>query len=333
MDYAVRSLLDATGHCQTLLATTFCLARMENDTLKSVEAWFAGKRMRIEADVFIDCTGDGDVCVDAGCEYRLGEDPKSLYGEPHAPEQAKIILNGLTLCYRMTDTGVKQKPYVPKGVAVGKCNISACFDPLPNGDVVVNVVPMLPGNAVLCYEYSELMRRANHLVLDHLFQLQTLPENNVWSRNGKWKTWTISAIAPRIGIRETRRIVADYMLRENDIEAGVAKQAHKDVIAIADHCLDLHAPGIKNHDLEGPFGIPYRCLLPQGVKNLLVASRAAGFSHIAASSCRLQRTLITLGQAAGNAAALAVKHHVDPRGIDIAELQAQLQSQGVDLHE
>jgi hypothetical protein len=47
----------------------------------------------------------------------------------------------------------------------------------------------------------------------------------------------------------------------------------------------------------------------------------------------LQRTLITLGQAAGNAAALAVKHHVDPRGIDIAELQAQLQSQGVELHE
>ena len=112
-----------------------------------------------------------------------------------------------------------------------------------------------------------------------------------------------------------------------------AKQAHKNVIAIADHCLDLHAPGIKNHDLEGPFGIPYRCLLPQGVKNLLVASRAAGFSHIAASSCRLQRTLITLGQAAGNAAALAVKHHVDPRRIDIAELQAQLQSQGMDLHE
>ena len=332
MDYAVRSLLDATGRCQTLLATTFCLARMENDTLKSVEAWFAGKRMRIEADVFIDCTGDGDVCVDAGCEYRLGEDPKSLYGEPHAPEQAKIILNGLTLCYRMTDTGVKQKPYVPRGVDVGKCNISACFDPLPNGDVVVNVVPMLPGNAVLCYEYSELMRRANHLVLDHLFQLQTLPEDNIWSRKGTWKTWTISAIAPRIGIRETRRIVADYMLRENDIEAGVAKQAHNDVVAIADHCLDLHAPGIKNHDLEGPFGIPYRCLLPRGVKNLLVASRAAGFSHIAASSCRLQRTLITLGQAAGNAAALAVKHHVDPRGIDIAELQALLLSQGVDLH-
>jgi hypothetical protein len=76
MDYAVRSLLEATGRCQTLLATTFCRARMENDTLKSVDAWFAGKRMRIEADVFIDCTGDGDVCVDAGCEYRLGEDPK-----------------------------------------------------------------------------------------------------------------------------------------------------------------------------------------------------------------------------------------------------------------
>jgi hypothetical protein len=63
----------------------------------------------------------------------------------------------------------------------------------------------------------------------------------------------------------------------------------------------------------------------------MTASRAASFSHIAASSCRLQRTLITLGQAAGNAAALAVKHHVDPRRIDVAELQAMLQSQGVDI--
>ncbi len=51
----------------------------------------------------------------------------------------------------------------------------------------------------------------------------------------------------------------------------------------------------------------------------------------AASSCRLQRTMMTLGQAAGNAAAVAVKHHVDPRRIDVVELQAALQSQGVDI--
>jgi hypothetical protein len=334
MDYATRTLLEATGRCQTLLATTFCRAERENDSIRAVEAWFAGKRLRIEADVFIDCTGDGDVCADAGCASHLGEDPRSLYHEPNAPETARLILNGLTLCYRITDTGEKQKPYLPAGVDVGKCTLSACLDRMPNGDRVVNVVPMLPGNAILHCEYSELMRKAQHRVLDHMYQLQNLPADHPMTRsikNRDLSTWTISAIAPRIGVRETRRIVTDYVLRETDLDAGVARQGHRDVIAIADHSVDLHARGVKFRTLEGPFGIPYRCLLPQGVRNLMIACRASGFSHIAAASCRLQRTLLTLGQAAGTAAALAVKNHVDLRQIDVGQLQATLQSQGVEI--
>jgi hypothetical protein len=335
MDYATRALLEATRRCQTLLATTFCGVRMADDRIEAVEAWFAGKRLRIEADVYVDCTGDGDVCADAGCECRLGEDPRSLYNEPHAPETARLILNGLTLCYRITDTGVQQKPYLPKGVEVGKCGLSACLDRMPNGDRIVNVVPMLPGNALLHCEYSVLMRKAQHRVLDHMYQLQTLPGDHPMTRRlGKGRglgTWAIAAIAPRIGVRETRRIITDYVLRETDLDAGVARQGHPDVIAIADHSVDLHAPGVEFRTLEGPFGIPYRCLLPRGVRNLMIACRAAGFSHIAAASCRLQRTLITLGQAAGNAAALAVQHHLDLRQVDIRQLQARLQSQGVEL--
>ncbi len=334
MDYATRTLLDATRRCQTLLATTFCGVHMNGDRIEAVDAWFAGRRLRIEVDVFIDCTGDGDVCADAGCEYHLGEDPRSRYQERSAPETAHLVLNGLTLCYRITDTGVPQKPYLPKGVDVGKCGLSACFDALPNGDRIINVVPMLPGNAILHCEYSTLMRKAQHMVLDHMYQLQTLPSDHPMTQRLKgrsWATWAIAAIAPRIGVRETRRVVTDYVLRESDLDAGVARQGHPDVIAIADHSVDLHARGVKFRTLEGPFGIPYRCLLPRGARNLMIACRAAGFSHIAAASCRLQRTLITIGQAAGNAAALAVQRHVDLRQVDIRELQAKLQTQGVEI--
>ena len=95
---------------------------------------------------------------------------------------------------------------------------------------------------------------------------------------------------------------------------------------------DLHAPGIKNHDLEGPFGIPYRCLLPRGVKNLLVASRARIFAH--------RRVLVPLalhvdyaGASGRQCRCVGCEYDVDPRGIDIAELQALLLSQGVHLHE
>ena len=334
MDYAVRSLLDATGCCQTLLGTTFCRAHVENNTVKAVEAWFPGKRILIEADVFIDCTADGDVCVDAGCEYHMGEDPKSRYGEPHAPEQARMILNGLTLCYRITDTGVKQKPYLPKGVKERK-SVSACYDRMPNGDIVINVCGMISGNAVVCMEHSELMREAQRRVLAHMYRIQSLPPDDPWARaaGGKgWGTWAISAIAPRIGVRETRRIVSEYVLTENDCVGGLPQQKHKDLVAIADHSIDIHGRGhLSVPFLRGPFGVPYRCLLPRGMHNLMIASRAAGFSHIASGAVRLQRTLMTLGQAAGNAAAIASKRRIGVGQVDIAELQARLKEQRVDI--
>lgn len=336
MDEAARSLLEATGRCRILLATTFCRARVASDTVQAVEAWFAGQRLVIEADVFIDCTADGDVCADAGCAYHLGEDPKARYSEPHAPETAKMLLNGLTLCYRMTDTGAQQTPYLPEGVKENSCPVSACFDRMPNGDIVVNAVGMISGNAVAWMAYGELMREARRRVLAHMHALQRLPPDHPFARaaNGRgWGTWAISSIAPRIGVRETRRIVGEYMLTENDCVGGLAQQQHPDIVTIADHHIDLHGQAARSPIPfnDGPFGIPYRCLQPKGMKNLLVASRAAGFSHIAAGAARLQRTLITLGQAAGNAAAIAAKQRIGVAQVDLATLKSQLKSQKVDL--
>ena len=180
------------------------------------------------------------------------------------------------------------------------------------------------------------MREAHRRVLAHMHDIRQLPPDSRWAgatRDRGWGTWAISAIAPRIGVRETRRIVTEYVLNENDCVEGLASCKHKDVVAIADHHLDIHGRA-RCHRLpfpRGPFGVPYRCLLPKGMRNLMIASRAAGFSHIASSAVRLQRTLITLGQAAGNAAAIASKQHIGVQQVDIGELQAELVSQGVDI--
>jgi len=69
----------------------------------------------------------------------------------------------------------------------------------------------------------------------------------------------------------------------------------------------------------------------KGVHNLMIASRAAGFSHIASGAVRLQRTLMTLGQAAGNAAAIASKRRIGVAEVDVAELQARLRERRVDM--
>lgn len=337
MDYAVRSLLEATGCCRTLLSTTFCRAYVENDTVKAVEAWHHGQRLIIEADVFIDCTADGDLCADAGCAFHLGEDPKSLYQEPHAPDKAQLILNGMTLCYRITDTGVSQKPYLPTDIDKDKVSISACFDPMPNGDIIVNALAMVKGNALLHTEHSQLMWEAHRKVLAHFYKLQQLPPDDRWAsrtRGKGWGTWAISAIAPRLGVRETRRMVTEYVLNENDCVGGLSQQSHSDIVALADHHIDIHGSNRIPYTFpKEAFGVPYRCLLPKGLKNLLVASRSAGFSHIAASAVRLQRSLMTLGQAAGNAAAMAATQRIGVNQIDIKDLQARLRTQKVEIAE
>jgi len=338
LDAAARQLLDATGRCQVLLATTCCRARVDGSSVAAIEAVFCGKRLVVEADVFIDATADGDLCFAAGCVYRMGEDARADYDEPSAPETPEMRLNSLTLLYRVTDTGVQQKPYLPGHIRPGLCPRPTCVRPLPNGDLLLNPVDMLEGNAALHADYSRLVREAHDRVVEHFHWLQTsirrrddapgymrqhIPEAG-------FATWSIAGIAPRIGVRETRRILGDCVLTEHDCRAGVRGQKHPDIIAVTDHAVDMHGRKGKLYEVpNGPYGIPYRCLLPRGVANLFIASRAASFSHIAASSCRLSRTMMTLGQAAGTAAALAVKHHVPPRQVDIRDVQTRLKAQNV----
>jgi len=335
LNYVARCALETTQRCRVLLGTTFFRARVQNDRVTAVEAWFAGKRLLIEANTFIDCTADGDVCVDAGCEFHIGEDPKSRYNEPTAPEEAEMSLNGLTLCYRITDTGTAQKPYLPQEIPEGICRKPVHIVVLPNGDHLLNAVGMLDGNAVLRDDYSRLMHEGYRRVLEHFFWLQRLPadDGSRWTRfvaGRGYGTWAIAGVAPRIGVRETRRILGEYVLTEQDCQAGVKNQKHEDIIAISDHAVDIHGRKGRLYEVpNGPYGVPFRCLLPVGMRNLMIASRAASFSHIAASPCRLCRTMMTLGQAAGNAAALATRHGISARQVDIAQLRASLTKQNV----
>jgi hypothetical protein len=129
-----------------------------------------------------------------------------------------------------------------------------------------------------------------------------------------------------LGIRETYRVVGEYVLRQQDLEAGLKGQTHPDLIAVADHSMDVHGEGSRrvHGEIRAPYGVPYRCLVPKGSVNLLAACRGASFSHIAASSCRLSRTMMQLGHAAGEAAAMAAKSSVPVGQVDVAELRRRL---------
>jgi hypothetical protein len=134
-----------------------------------------------------------------------------------------------------------------------------------------------------------------------------------------------------LGVRESWRVVTEYVLRQQDLEQGLPAQTHPDLIGIADHPTDRHGEGGGLGDPEHAYGIPFRCLIPRGWANLLVACHGAGFSSIAASSCRLTRTMMELGQAAGTAAALGKARGCEARDVPAAALQSALREDHVQL--
>ena len=156
------------------------------------------------------------------------------------------------------------------------------------------------------------LKRTEAIVHAHWSWLQSQPG---------FENYELTEIAPMLGIREGRRVRAKYVLRESDLAAGWDGQPHKDMIAVADHPCDIHGEGGVLTGVKTAYGVPFRCLIPNGsYGNLLVACRGAGFSKIAASSCRLQRTMIQLGTAAGLAAAWAAKENGEIDKIDVDAL-------------
>jgi hypothetical protein len=143
----------------------------------------------------------------------------------------------------------------------------------------------------------------------------------------------VDRVAPFMGIRESRRIVGEYTLNEQEI-LNCAR--FDDVIAVAGYPVDLHHPVGGDCTLywcPDSYDIPYRCLIPKKINGLIVAGRNVSMSHLALASARVMGPAMALGEAAGKAAALSIKDGVEPRNIDVAKLQAALRAEGAYLGE
>ena len=143
----------------------------------------------------------------------------------------------------------------------------------------------------------------------------------------------IAATATQIGVRESRRIEGEYTLTADDV---LHARGFEDAIARSAYPIDIHNPagsGTTTHRLAPgtSYEIPYRCLVPKGIEDLLVAGRCISTTHEALASTRLTPTVMTLGQAAGTAAALSLQRGVTPRALDPATLRERLIRDGVDL--
>jgi len=299
----------------------------------------------LQAKVVVDATGDGDVAAAAGAEYSVGRE------EDHLQQAATLvfILDGvdqepLKDYIRSYPSEMRTPTYCldHKGYAViGLWDLTrkareAGEYSLPHTRVLINTMPVPTQMTVNTTRVDNPDSLHTETLSENLTELQrqiTVLLNFFRKYVPGFEGAYISSITDLLGVRESRRIRGEHVLTTEEIVAG---SSFPDGIARGGHDIDLHYPGLLDrfpgrHDPVPPYDIPYGCLVPLGVDQLLVAGRCLSATHEALGSVRVMATCMALGQAAGTAAALAVKSGVSPRELDVNRLVATLREQGAEL--
>lgn len=309
-----------------------------DEQVQSIEVYDLATRKTevLEADVFIDCSADSVLIGSCGGKRYVGLDARDRYLAEYGfiEEHNRSLkdnpseLNYPTLMYRVAtgkDSNLPSPEY--------------CDDALLYEDnckyVYVNTVSYLGMTGVDAMNdkdkvYAELSKR----VYSHWAKIKSGKNSRCAYFHLKDKRF-ISA-APILGIRETYRTSCERMLNENSFYEQISSQrltgkSNLDTpIAVGNHSVDIHGGSGGDVDTDfinshmKPYGVPYGCLVPKGFTNVLVASRGAGFTHIAAASFRLNKDIMQLGWAAGKATLLFFKQKSkrDFHTIDTKQLQS-----------
>lgn len=293
---------------------------------------------------FIDATGDADIAYLSGAPCLKGrssdqktqpltmkfrmrgvdvfkvkeamkKNPENFYKKTPIDELDTIPLTGVQGFY---------KEWNASGVPINRDQVLFFIGPAED-EVLVNCtrVQGLDGTDVFDLTKGEKEGRKQVMMMEQFLQ----------SKIPGFEKASISAVGSQIGIRETRRIDGEYSLTIDDVVAG---RKYEDTIALSGYPIDIHDPtgkGVQANDIEGDgsYGIPYRCLLPQNIDNLLVAGRCISTTHEALATTRLTPSCMATGQAAGTAAALALAEDVSPKELAIGKLREKLENAGAVL--
>ena len=277
--------------------------------------------MHVEANYFIDATGDAQLAYLANCPTVLGRESDHL-------------CQPMTLCFRLGNVDVEKfyesrerlKIAHAQSLAAGELtnpreNILVFKTPIHNvlHFNTTRVVKKNPTSPEEVTEAEVLARRQVYEIYDFMKKHADGLENSF-----------LMMTAAEIGVRESRMIVGDYVLTEQDCRNCVK---FDDGIAACNYDIDIHNPeGTGTSHYYFPAGeyytIPYRSLIPKSAENLLVAGRCISSDHGAQASYRIMPVVCCIGEAAGSAVGLAVKQNCTVREIDVKELQNELKRNG-----
>ncbi|MFS8609205.1 MAG: FAD-dependent oxidoreductase [Gammaproteobacteria bacterium] len=298
-----------------------------DDTIGALLVETKSGRFAIRGRLFIDASGDGDLAAWAGAPYEVGGGqggmlyPSTMFRingvDPAKAGRAwELIPELMEQAEREGRRFPRKKPIVrpQRNPIEWRANLTQIKN--PDGSPV-------SGIDARQLSYGEVEGRRQCWDVFRFIKSVTPGFEEAY----------IVEIAPQIGIRETRRVVGEYVLTEDDI---LGCRDFDDTIGVNGWPVEAHIKGDVKFVFtpEGSRGynqIPYRIILPRRVENLLVAGRCASMSHEGQSSARVSGPCFVMGQAAGTAADLALRDNVAPRKIDVAELQRRLERDGVFL--
>ncbi len=290
-------------------------------------------REAIAARIVVDATGDGDIAAKAGVPYTKGRE-----GDGKMQPMTLMFKVGGVDTDRVTRfVGSFEETYDTSEGDIQ--SLARQHLPFPAGHLLI-YRSTLPG-IVTCNMTNSIdvdgTSAADLTRADYECRRQIEPIVAFLRRyvQGFEQCYVLSA-ASQIGVRETRHFAGEYTLTEEDILAArmfddwMVPQVHFnfDIHNLSGSGLD--ASGVQRHFAQPRhYTIPYRCLVPLKVENLLLAGRSISGTHKAHSNFRVMPICVLMGQAAGVAAALCVQRQVPPRHLDVRAVQAVLAAQGV----
>lgn len=329
---------------------------VEDGVITGVDVRTKSGQRRFTAQVVIDATGDADVAAMSGVPYELGN-----------PEHG--LTQAMTLMF--TIGGVDAR----KSLIYAKDNPDQMRFPKPSSEAAVDKMLESVIGIAGFYREVEAARTNGEFPLEQdLVFFLTLPAPgqvivNTTHISGKdgtrsedltdaeiegrrqaialmaffrkyvpgFESAYLVQTATQIGVRETRRIIGEYVFTAEDVEAG---RKFPDVVMRSAYPIDVHSskgkgyakdekasrPGVPPKD--DWYEVPYRSLVPLKVDNLLVAGRCISATHEGQGAVRIMPNCMSLGQAAGTAAALCVREGVTPRALDTSLLREHLLEQG-----
>jgi hypothetical protein len=289
---------------------------MDGNKIKSVTAKHieTGKELVFTAPLFVDCTGDATIGALAGADFAMGRESKAEFGESIAPEVGdKMTMGSSVQWYSEENNADSTFPVFSYGVDFNETNAQK----VTMGEWTWETGMHL--NQITDFErirdYGLLVVYSNWSFL-----------KNGYSQKDRFANRSLGWVAYVAGKRESRRLLGDIILRQQDMEEQIP---YPDATACVTWSIDLHYPDPENsaqfpgnefrsiceQPLIHPYPVPYRCMYSRNINNLFMTGRNMSVTHTALGTTRQMRSIGMFGEVIGMAASICKQHNVLPRSV------------------